>query len=409
MGKRALLIKWLEDIRASYWFLPTVLAVFAVLLSHVMLILDQNEFLLTDAWRTTEVEGARSTLALISQSVIGVTGVMFSMTIVAVSFASGNFGPRLIGNFMRDRGNQWSLGILIATFVYTLLILRAVGANGTGEPFVPHLSMLLAFTLTALSVLTMIFFVHHIPEIINVSNISAKLGRQLQHALETLIDAQNEDSGRATDPFPKTEPDGEIFIKGDGYLQTWDRARLAEIAEEHDIYFKQLHTGGSFITAYSPVLKVWCKEPLSDEVTENIRDCFALGHTPTEKQNLLFIVQQLVEMIARALSPGVNDPFTAINCMNWLYVGMLTGANYKGGLQSHKKTRMDYPSLDFEDLLTAGFRAPLPYVRMDELTRKHLCVLLNRLLEETKQDEFDPLIMTLLKEATGEGASKNDK
>jgi uncharacterized membrane protein len=130
MSKRALVSKLIQDVRASYWFLPGSLVCLAALLAQGTLYLDQHpDFLpfdLPKGLRDTQVDGARSLMSIISQSVFGVAGVMFSMTIVAVSFASGNFGPRLIGNFMRDRGNQWSLGILVATFVYALLITRAI-------------------------------------------------------------------------------------------------------------------------------------------------------------------------------------------------------------------------------------------------------------------------------------------
>lgn len=391
MGKRALLLKLLQDVRASYWFLPTVMAVFAVVLAQLTLYLDHNNVLLTDAWRTTQVEGARSALAVISQSIIGVTGVMFSMTIVAVSFASGNFGPRLIGNFMRDRGNQLSLGFLVSTFVYTLLILRAVqatyGVGDVNDGFVPHLSMLVAFGLTGVSVLTMIYYVHHIPEIINVSNISADLGGRLKRAIEALIEAEALGGDEPVGDVPRRPADQQIFLSGDGYLQTWDRNRLDELANENDLHIELLFTSGSFVTEHSPAMNVWTQTDMSEDVENDIRFCFALGHIPTEQQNLLFIVQQLVEMIARALSPGVNDPYTALNCLNWLYVGLITAANHNGGLTSRRLNRVKYPTLDFEKLFDESITAALPYIKTDPMVSQHLDNLLDRLVTETDNQD----------------------
>jgi uncharacterized membrane protein len=395
-------MKWLQDVRASYWFLPTVLAVLAVVLAQLMQYLDHHKFLLTDAWRTTQVEGARSTLALISQSVIGVTGVMFSMTIVAVSFASGNFGPRLIGNFMRDRGNQLSLGILIATFVYSLLILRAIqspyGPEGAHEAFVPHLSMLVALGLTGVSVLTMIYYVHHIPEIINVSNIAADLGARLRTAIEVRIDANLDEEPVANTDWPEPPAPRQIFLLNDGFLQTWDHARLRELATENGLHLELRSAAGSFITTFTPVLDVWSDKPLSDELESNIRDCFALGTVPTEQQNLLFIVEQLVEMIVRALSPGVNDPYTAINCLNWLYVGLITAANYKGGLTVQRQDRVRHPSLDLEKLFAASITEGLPYIKSDPMVCKHLDAMLNRLILETENAEAQLVAKKLRRE-----------
>ena len=184
-GSRAYVLKIAQDVRSSYWFIPSTLVVAALLLSELTQWIDHNPDMLPvalpDDFLNTQVDGARQTLAVIAQSIIGVTGVMFSITMVAVSFASGNFGPRLIGNFMRDRGNQTSLGLLISSFVYTLMILRAVQSSGADglESFVPQYSMVAAILLTLMSVGTLIYFLHHIPETINVSNISAALGRRL--------------------------------------------------------------------------------------------------------------------------------------------------------------------------------------------------------------------------------------
>ena len=384
------------------------MAILAVILAQLTLFLDHNNIVLTDAWRTTQVDGARSTLAVISQSVIGVTGVMFSMTIVAVSFASGNFGPRLIGNFMRDRGNQLSLGILIATFVFTLLILRSVQASyGGGDEsnaFVPHLSMLVAFGLTGVSVITMIYYVHHIPEIINVSNISADLGERLRWAIETLIKNESPAEGETISNLPDSPADCQIFLKGDGYLQTWDRDQLSALAQENDLYFELLFTAGSFVTQHSPALNVWGKQDLSEDVDNDIRSCFALGHIPTEQQNLLFIVQQLVEMIARALSPGVNDPYTALNCLNWLYVGLITAANYEGGLQPRRFDRVKYPTLNFGTLFEASITVALPYIKTDPMVSEHLNKLLNRLVTETVSED----VISVTKKVRSEVAALQD-
>ncbi len=389
MSKRALIAKYLNDIRASYWFLPTLLAFLAVLLSQGTLYVDRNFNLLPEGWRTTQVEGARATLSLISQSMISVAGVMFSVTIVAVSFASGNFGPRLIGNFMRDRGNQWSLGILIATFVYTLIILRAVqsefGAEGdVTESFVPHFSIFIAFKLTAVSIMSMIYFVHHIPEIINVSNISADLGQRLKTALSDMVAAQEASDEDDAASFPETNPDMQLCLVGSGYIQTWAKDTLAQAAKDHDLYFSILKVAGDFVTDATPVVAVWGKDHLSDEVLDTLRDCFALGPIPTEPQNVLFTIDQLVEMVARAMSPGVNDPFTANNCINWMYVGLSAAKDMK---HHPPVPRVAYRSITFQTLIDRSFKAILPYIKNDVIVMDHLEKTVGQLLAETQQEE----------------------
>lgn len=204
-GSRANIRQTIEAVRASYWFIPATLVLLSIGMSELTQWIDRNPdimpFNVAQSMINTKADGARSTMAVIAQSIIGVTGVMFSITMVAVSFASGQFGPRLIGNFMRDRGNQWSLGVLIATFVYSLLILGAIhneGSNGA-ETFVPQYSILVALTMTLLSVAMLIYYVHHVPETINVSNISATLGKRFSEDIRIQIDR---------DPLARTTPDG---------------------------------------------------------------------------------------------------------------------------------------------------------------------------------------------------------
>ncbi|MHA6263306.1 DUF2254 domain-containing protein [Arenibacterium sp. CAU 1754] len=399
MGSRAYLIKLLQDIRASYWFLPSSLVLVAILLASGMLYLDRHADLipvqLPKGLSNTQVDGARSLMSIISQSVFGVAGVMFSMTMVAVSFASGNFGPRLIGNFMRDRGNQWSLGILIATFVYALLITRAIQNPIEGTAFVPHYSIALALVLTFVSVITVIFFVHHIPELINVSNISAALGNRLTREIKTLIASQNSDDAKNV-PIPDCEPDQVLCLTSSGYVQTLNKSHLEEIAQEKDLVIQLPCPVGAFVSEDTPALNVWGAKQ-DEDTCKDLRACFAIGHSRTEHQNLLFIVDQLVEMIARALSPGVNDPFTAINCLNWLYSAGLTAANHQGGLRPVKDGRVHLDPVTFQDLLETGFGASHIYAKTDELCHRHMCKLLDKMAEEIESDQNRNVLSTFRK------------
>ncbi|MCR9127168.1 MAG: DUF2254 domain-containing protein [Rhodobacteraceae bacterium] len=395
MGSRAFLTKLLLDIRASYWFLPSSLVCLAAVLAQLTLALDAQPellpFTLPAALRDTQVTGARSVMAIVSQSVFGVAGVMFSMTIVAVSFASGNFGPRLIGNFMRDRGNQWSLGILVATFVYALSVTRAIqsptdAAPGLqGDLFVPHLSIATALTLTVLSIFTVIYFVHHIPETINVSNITARLGRRLIAGLKAHIDAQQDGEGDHGPDYPETPPDARVTLDEAGYVQTLNTTTLGHLAETHGLILEVARPIGTFVTEDTVVLHVW-GENADPEVCASLRSGFALGPGRTEDQNLLFVVDQLVEMIARAMSPGVNDPFTAINCLNWLHAAALVAANHGTGLRAATGGRVRLHPLRFEDILQHGFANARPYTRSDPLCDAHMTRMFSEMKAQIRSE-----------------------
>jgi len=361
MGKRAYLLKLLQDIRASYWFLPTVLVFVGLLLAALMSWADRNAaqlpFTLPDTLVDTQADGARSTLAVIAQSVIGVTGVMFSMTLVAVSFASGNFGPRLIGNFMRDRGNQWSLGILISTFVYALVILRTV-QDGTDDgiaQYVPQYSVLFALLLTLLCVFTLIYFVHHVPETINVSRITANIGASLEQQLRDMIDGND--------------------------------GSAAELANDNNLEINMVTSIGDFVTITTPVFEVWAREPLDDELKSKLSACFAVGTSRTENQNPTFLAEQLVEMIARAMSPGVNDPYTAMDCLNRLASALTVASNHETGLLAPKQDMITFPHLTFEKLFAATFPLCHEYIVTDALTRNHAQDLLEALVETVRPSD----------------------
>lgn len=385
MGSRAVIVKTIQDVRASYWFLPSALVVCAAFLAQAMLWVDAHRDLLPfgvpQAFGDTQVDGARTVMSIISQSVFGVAGVMFSMTIVAVSFASGNFGPRLISNFMRDRGNQWALGILVATFVYCLLVTRGI-QSGSGDigVFVPHLSIIVAFIATFVSIFTVIFFVHHIPELINVSNITAHLGARLMDNVRDLIDDHTVGDAAIFD-LPDTVPDHLIRLDEAGYIQTLNKTAIVKIAECRGLLVEVPFPPGQFVTPNAVVLRVWGHGATAEDF-KNMQDAFALGRGRTEHQNLLFLIDQLVEMIARALSPGTNDPFTAVNCLNWLHAGLVVAATHEGGLSGGKHGRVMIDGLTFEDVLTASLAQPLPYIRDDVLTMEHLKSIVAKLQVE---------------------------
>ena len=376
-GSRAYVLKIAQDVRSSYWFIPSTLVVAALLVSELTQWIDHNPDMLPvalpDDFLNTQVDGARQTLAVIAQSIIGVTGVMFSITMVAVSFASGNFGPRLIGNFMRDRGNQTSLGLLISSFVYTLMILRAVQSSGADglESFVPQYSMVAAILLTLMSVGTLIYFLHHIPETINVSNISAALGRRLARGIERIIDNHAERT-----PEPEVQPaknatETELSLGRAGYIQQLDLTGLFELAEENDWVVHVAVEIGSFVSMYETVLTVYSASAPTADQCDSLCSSFAVGEEQTEAQDITFMIDQLVEMLARALSPGVNDPFTALNCLNWLRNGISVALQYKGGLAPVPRARVQYRSLTLQHLLNISFRAAAPYCMPDKMARDH--------------------------------------
>ena len=378
---RAFIRKIVGTLRASYWFWPSLLVVGALVLAEVIVWIDLNPDIsaipLPDRLTAIDPGGARDVLSTLATAVIGVAGVMFSMTLVAVSFAADTFGPRLIGNFMRDRGTQLSFGLLLGTFVFHVVMLRAVQDGDT--TFVPHLGLAAALVLTLIAVFTIIYYIHHVPETINVSNIASNLGHRFATEIRDLIATRAAEEHEQVDPVPGARRI-EVFLPHPGYLQQMDKDALFDCAHRHGWTGEVLLTPGEFTTPHTPVMIVQAPAPLGKDQMAELRDAFATGDDRTNSDSVLYVADQLVEMIARALSPGFNDPFTAMNCLNWLQAGLMDALLHDGGLQPAARRRVTFQDTDFARLFDQGFAAAAPYTTTDRMCRQRHLALTQELL-----------------------------
>lgn len=331
-----------EDLRQSYWFLPSLMAVAAALLAGGMIWIDDHW---TAAWMdrlpwlyASRPDGARQVLSDIGGSMITVAGTVFSVTIAAVVYASGQYGPRLLSNFMRDRGNQVTLGTFIATFLYCLLVLRTIRSpeedGGGASGFVPNLALLVAVVLAVCSVAVLIFFIHHVPSRIHINSVIEDIGvrllRELRRRFPEFIgagapaDAEREDLKTALDAPLHVSPDRAATVRaeGSGYIQVIDEDQLLHSAARHDLVCRLRYRPGDFVHAGRPLADLWPADRAGDGAQHAVREAFALGSRRTALQDLRFLIDELVEIAARALSPGVNDPFTAVTCLDWLGAAM---------------------------------------------------------------------------------------
>ena len=320
--------RW-DALRASFWFVPTLMAAGAVMLSQVTLQLDKaagaDNWLATLGWTFTRgPEGSRGLLSAVAGSMMTITSVTFSITIVSLQLATSQFGPRLLRNFMRDLGNQMSLGTFIATFAYTLLILRTV--NGTADQiFVPHLSVTVGLLLAMVSLGVLIYFIHHTAASIDADQVISSVGRELDEAIDRLFPPLDGAKSEApTADLPEGFRDGSRAIPAPGsdYLQDIDVDGLMGLAGRHDLVIRVGRRPGDFVLRASPLVLAWPADRVDDEVAGAIAGKFYLGRRRTLTQDVEFAIDQLVEIALRALSPGINDTFTAITCVDRLGAGL---------------------------------------------------------------------------------------
>lgn len=261
-------------------------------------------------------EGARGVLSTIAASVMGVAGTTFSITIAVLSLAAGQYGPHLLRGFMRDRGNQVVLGAFTSTFLYCLLVLRTV--RGTDETtYVPHLSVTIGVVLAVVNVGTLIYFINHIAESIQVSRIITSTGEEIDRAIDRLF-PEKIGHPEGTELPPSQEP-LTIFATRNGYVKAVDQSAIVNGAIDHDGIVKLVARPGDHIVAGMPLLAVW---RMDQEAGESLREAYTISRSRTTLQDLEYALMQPAEIAVRALSPGINDPFTAIEALDRITVSM---------------------------------------------------------------------------------------
>lgn len=367
------------QVRQNYWFWPSMMTCVAVVMGILMPMLDRR---VGAVWLQNigfvpiaDVDGARAVLTTLASSSMGVAGVAFSVTMVAVSFASANYGPRLISNFMANRQNQVVLGVFVATFAYSMVVLSTVNDDTslpdlTLDTFVPQIAILFALVLTLAAVGALIFYIHHIPESINIMNLLSEIGGKLERAVIAMLAAeQSADRKKPVDLAPVPEgsaaPGSHITADCAGFLQYVNYKGLVEIAEANDIQVTLHRAPGDFLVPGDMVLSAQPPAPCTDKVISHMRNCYTIGANRTEHQDILFLSDQLVEVCGRALSPGVNDPMTAILCLNWLKPGLTAFAVRPPARQADASDPVIYHRMTFKDMLDQSFDGMRQYVATD--------------------------------------------
>ena len=404
---RAWLSATWQGIRSSYWFVPSLMSLIAVALALALIAADRRlpaeAARLFGPFAAHGPEGARALLTTIASSMIGVAGVTFSILIAAVAFAAGQFGPRILTTFMRDRANQLSLGTFIATFVYGLTTLAAVQGAGNGDAaFVPRLATAggLAFGVASLGML--IHFLHHAPRSIHVSQVVAELGLELRERLEQRFPerigkAAERGPDAAAVPDRLSEDARPVRATGEGYVAALSEQALLDCAREHDLIIRLIRRPGDFVSRGHALAYVWPgarvdpgdgaaeeERERAAHIVRAVRDAFATARTRTPEQDVGLLVDQLVEIAARALSPGINDPFSAMAALDWLSAGLSHVARAAPPspwrADAEGKLRVIARPSTFEDLADSVFGRLRPYFEGDRNAALHMMAVLSDLM-----------------------------
>jgi uncharacterized membrane protein len=300
------------------------MVVLVVALFVVTIAVDQaaatGRLALPDWVESGTADTVRQILVAIAAAVITVAGMVFSITILVLQLASQQFGPRMLRNFIRDRGTQFSLGAFVATFVYAMLVLASV--SDPPRAFIPHLSAMVAVGFTLIDLGVLIYYIDHVATSIQLSHVVDGIARDFRWRLASVrADAQRGHAGLAPGDIPGLEgaPElvGQVTAAASGFIQAVGHEPLVEVATAADAVIRLLHRPGYFVLEGQPVALVTPSGAV-DEVSGALAAAYIVGPNRTLTQDPSLAIDQLVEVAIRALSPAVNDTFTALNCIDWL-------------------------------------------------------------------------------------------
>jgi uncharacterized membrane protein len=328
-----------DSVRGALWVLPTASVVVFLLagaaLSRVEV--EEGSPLAALAFQGT-AEDARSLLIVVSSTMITVTGLVFALTIVALQIASGQYSPRLLRNFMRDRGTQLVLSIFVGAFAYSTAGLYTVGVQGSGEEaFVPRLAVSGSLALALASVGVLIYFIHH-----------------LAHSIQ-------------------------------GYVQAVDPDPLVRAAVRHDLVIVLAKQVGDHVVAGTPIAWAWRRSagqppPGAGSLREAVASAVQVGFERTMVQDVGFGIRRLVDIANKALSPAINDPYTGVQAVQHLSVLLCRVARLRlGDWTVHDpqgELRVAVPRPNFPDYLRLGTAQIRRYGAAEPALTRALIVLL---------------------------------
>jgi uncharacterized membrane protein len=380
-----------QRLQSTFWFTPAVVTLAAIGLAVGFTQLDRyvpEAAAFGGYVYSGGPEGARAVLSALAGSMITVVSVTFSVTVVALTVASQHFGPRLLSNFMRDKAAQLVLGTFIGTFAYSLIVLRTVrGESDQISAFVPHLAVTGAMLLALTSVAMLIYYVHHVSASIQVSEITAGVTHELEKAIERLYPERVGQALGETGTVPSVPAAAlDVRASGSGYLQSIEANGLLALAAGNKTTIWLQARPGDFVTDSGIIARAWPVPEDPKTFGRQLNDTLVLGAERSSHQDAGFPVQQLVEVALHALSPGINEPFTAITCVDRLGQGLalLATRAEPSPLRADDsgQLRIVATPTRFVDLLSAAFDPIRHYAAVEPLVARHILEVLARIADQ---------------------------
>ena len=357
-----------DRLAVSFWFAPLLMALAAVLLAWAMYRLDTqipNESLQHSRFVLSgSSEALRTVLITIATTTLATAGVVFTLLTLPLSTVAAQYGSRLLRLFLGDRITQLVLGMFVATFVYCLAGALSIPPASV-EPEGPQITATVGLYLMLATFASLILLVQHISTMLQAPNIAAAAGEDLLDVVRVAIQDRvqsGHDKSRTSQGAPDTLAEAEghpVGVRRNGYIQYIDPEYLLTLARENNLVIRLLRKPGDFVGSGAPVALVWPAGRVDERLDKLIQRAFQIGNGRTPTQDVEYAVDQLTEMAVRAMSPAINDPFTAMTCLDHMGDGLALFAKHgeerPGIYDRDGQLRLAFQPISFDELLNAAF------------------------------------------------------
>jgi uncharacterized membrane protein len=364
----------------------------------------EEEFPAASTWVPTvlfpshaDPQVAQVILAGIAASIMTVVSIVFAILLMTLTLASMQFSPRIIVSFSRDRVTQWTLGIFLGTFSYCMAALPA--AHSLPHPFAPVATVLGAMVLALVCVGLLLFFIHHISQAISVNHIVDRIAAETEATIDEIMPWPHRLNHHLKDAEPLRPNPSEVAVLSvdSGYIRFVDTRRLVALAKHYHVTIRVLRRVGHFVPAGIPLMMVSKGKRLPPEGVAELLIALDFGPTRTLQQDVEFGILQIVDVALKAISPAVNDPTTAINCVDQLSRILIRFASR----QPPEDLLYDPPGIvrasigwiHFERLLDAAFEQIRMYSKTDVAVSLRLLRALGDIAASTPDLEFRRILV----------------
>ena len=338
---------------------------------------------------------AQVILGGIAASIMTVVSIVFAILLMTLTLASMQFSPRIIVSFVRDGVTQWTLGIFLGTFSYCMAALPA--ARSLPRPFAPVATVFGAMLLALTCVGWLLFFIHHIAHAISVSHIVDRIASETEGMIDEMMPSPHRET-RLEDPDVSLTNtwDTPLFSDKSGYIRFVDIQRLVALAKFSHVKVRVVRRVGQFVPAGTPLLMIYKGGRLTPETSAEFRSAFDLGPSRTLQQDIEFGVLQIVDIALKAISPAVNDPSTAITCVDHLSRILIRFASRESAphlfYDPPGVLRVNINWTDFEHLLESAFEQIRMYAKGDIAVSLRLLRALSDIATTTQDTTFRRVI-----------------